>query len=113
VVTRRGKALYDGKLRCNTHRQNDFIRFVDKIMVKNLLRSAGTAWTYWPRVFTAMLFSVRGHAYRTLNRMILTQKFFQKIGRKDLNLLDYKNRSKKNYGIKPRSFKARNTDYSY
>ena len=45
VVTRRGKAWYDGKLRCNTHRQNDFIRFVDKIMVKNLLRSAGTTWT--------------------------------------------------------------------
>jgi hypothetical protein len=45
VVTRCGKAWYDDKLRCNTHRQNDLIRFVDKVIVKNLLRSAGTAWT--------------------------------------------------------------------
>ena len=67
VVTRRGKAWNDCGLRCNTHHPDYLMRFVDKVMLKNLIRSAGTALSYWPRVFMAMLLSVRGHAYRVLN----------------------------------------------
>lgn len=90
VVTRRGKAWDDDELRCNTHHQDYLTGFVDKVMLKNLIRSAWTALSYWPRVFMAMLLSVRGHAYGALNRKILPKHFFRKIERKNLSLLDYK-----------------------
>jgi retron-type reverse transcriptase len=90
VATRRGKAWGDCRLRCNTHHQDYLTRFLDKVMLKNLLRSAGTALSYWPRVLMAMLLSVQGHVYRTLNRKILAQYFFRKIERKNLCLIDYK-----------------------
>lgn len=90
VVTQRGKAWSDCKLRCNIHHQDYLTRFVDKVMLKNLIRSAGTALSYWPRMFMAMLLGVRDHAYRALNWKILAQHFFRKIERKNLSLLDYK-----------------------
>ena len=90
VVTRRGKAWNDGGLRCNTYHQDYLIQYIDKVMLKNLIRSVGTALSYEPHVFMALLSSVQSHAYRALNRTILTQHFSQKIERKNLKLLDYK-----------------------
>ena len=90
VVTRCGKARGDCGLRCNTQRQDYPTRSVDKVMLKNLLRSAGTALSYWSCVLMAMLVGVRGHAYRVWDRKIPTQHFYRKTERKNLNLLDYK-----------------------
>ena len=90
VATQRGKAWGDCRLRCNTQLQDYLTRFLDKVMLKNLLRSAGTALSYGPGVLMALLLSVQSHAYRALNRKILAQHFFRKIERKNLSLIDYK-----------------------
>jgi group II intron reverse transcriptase/maturase len=101
VVTRRGKAWNDGGLRCNTHHQDYLIRYIGMVILKNLIRSAGTALSYQPRVFMALLLSVQSHAYRALNRAILAQHFLQKIERKNLNLLDYKTGIIRTTGFNP------------
>jgi hypothetical protein len=49
VITQRGKAWGDCRLRCNTYHQDYLTRFLDKVMLKNLIRSAGTALSYWPK----------------------------------------------------------------
>lgn len=91
AVTLCGKAWGDCGLRCNTHHQDYLTRFSNKVMLKKL------DTFYWDRIILlasrvamAMLLSVQSHAYRALNWKVLTQYFFRKTERKDLNLIDYK-----------------------
>lgn len=91
VVTRRGKAWGDCRLRCNTYHQDYLTRFLDKVMLKNLIRSAGTALSYWPKC-------VSGHVVECLRPCVQdfklkdTRTVFlsENYERKNLSLMDYK-----------------------